>query len=305
MLCILESLPDLKALGALRRSSIASAAVFSRYAPEILEVVMAACLHMDTVVAIRIYLLIVADRHRSSQPGLDFLRTNAEAPIDPIISRDVILEALSTFTYLHTLCCEVATDKLEKLYALPHRHSRRDELRRPQDYHHSDGIEFEVPDPESLAWIEEQRVMSSLFELRSRGLLNLGLGIPKNAHSHYIVDAFSMVVQCQKLCKNYLDSIMHANIPQESNWNAPAVILHSETGNQFHDSQNMESSYGWFDYHAWCVRGGLTPLKAEDWPYFRELGLGIWSFRRLVEDLRLVEGTIQDRPVFRQDMRFA
>ncbi|KAK5744028.1 hypothetical protein LTR17_002366 [Elasticomyces elasticus] len=305
MLCILESLPDLKALDALQRSSIASAAVFSRYAPEILELVMAASLHIDTAVAIRIYVLLVADRHRSFQHDLESLRTIAEAPIDPRISPDVILEALSTFTYFNTLCYEVAIDKLEKLYALPHRHSRRGELRRPQDYDRSDGIEFEVPDPGSLAWIEEQRIMKSLFELRSRGLLNLGPETPENAHSHYIVDAFSMVVQCQELFKDHLDSIMHADIPQECSWIAPAVIPNSETGNQFHDSQKMESSYGWFNYHAWCVRGGLTPLKAEDWPYFRELGLGIWSFRRLVEDLRLVEDTIQDRPVFRQDMRVA
>ncbi|KAK5674804.1 hypothetical protein LTS10_012541 [Elasticomyces elasticus] len=162
--------------------------------------------------------------------------TIAEAPIDPRVSPNVIREALFTFTYLHTLCGEVATDKLEKPYALPHRHSRREELRRPQDYDHSDRVEFEVPDPGSLAWIEEQRIMKSLFKLRSRGLLNPGPETPKSAHSHYIVDAFPMVVQCQELFKDHLDSIMLADIPQECSWNAPAVIPHGETGNQFYDS---------------------------------------------------------------------
>ena len=45
------------------------------------------------------------------------------------------------------------------------------------------------------------------------------------------------------------------------------------------------SAYAFF--HAYAQQAGGSPLKGTDWTILRDLGLGIWSRRRMAEDLEL------------------
>ncbi|KAF2719638.1 hypothetical protein K431DRAFT_305076 [Polychaeton citri CBS 116435] len=295
-LFIAKLLPDLKALDALRQSCSLFAVVFARHAVELLEHVMLATLHEDTIVELRTYVLVSADRRRWQQTegAMEHLHANANAPLDRGVSIEAVSLALRAFSALHSLCSQVVERKFDELYGLPHQHPTTNLVNRSLEYLlNAESVAYDVPTPWPVDWIEEQRILQALFHLRSCALLGQdpdrlitrpGRRIP----------GFSLVHECSHLFDACVLEIVRRTtvLPQQSDWQAPAAtpLAHCDPSRRHvHDEfcKTSWKTYGWLIFHAPLCHVRPTPFTPDDWPVFRELGLGVWSRRRLEEDLEL------------------
>ncbi|KAK3647268.1 hypothetical protein LTR56_008099 [Elasticomyces elasticus] len=121
---IAKLVPDLKALDALRQSCGLFAAIFDQHAVELLEYVMVKTLHPEVIIEMRMHVLCLTNQNvwRATNDALDRLRKQAIAPLQGAMPVQAIATTLRTYSCLHSLCFQVATQKLDELYALPHRH---------------------------------------------------------------------------------------------------------------------------------------------------------------------------------------
>ncbi|KAK3617412.1 hypothetical protein LTR22_026743 [Elasticomyces elasticus] len=298
-LYIVKLLPDLKALDALRRSSTMFAAVFALHAAELLEAVTMATLHPDTVVEIRLHILLLTERSRwqYTDNAIDLLLETARAaPLDKTLPVEAISITLRTFSFLHSLFDRVATTKLKELYELPHRHSER-RFVGMEDFKSLVGVHYDVPSPSPLHWIEEQRGLQSLFRVRSIALLGRDLPTPVPPGPRRFDSApFSLLHECLALMgEEDVHIAMHGPAAQQQafdSWKALAAPPSAQSSeDQLWAREDLLefsiSTMGWITFHSMICIDRPRPLTTKDWPLFCELGLGMWSYRRLAEELEL------------------
>ncbi|KAK5700260.1 hypothetical protein LTR17_023066 [Elasticomyces elasticus] len=298
-LYLAKSLPDLKALDALRRSSDMFAIVFAQHAAELLECLMLATLHNDTVVEIRVHVLLLTERSRwrQTEHAIDSLLENARAaPLDKTLPVEAISITLRTFSFLHSLFDRVATAKLKELYELPHRHSER-QFVGLEDFKSLVGVLYDVPSPSPLHWIEEQRGLQSLFRMRSIALLGRDLPTPVPAGPRRFDSApFSLLHECLALMgEEDVHIAMHGPAAQQQasdRWKALAAPPSAQSAeDQRWASEDLLgfsiSTMGWITFHSMICIDRPRPLTVKEWPVFSGLGLGMWSYRRLAEELEL------------------
>lgn len=128
---------------------------------------------------------------------------------------------LRTSSFLHSLGGQVATAKLEKLYALPRVHANSGFTHISQ-FNRAVGIPYDVPNPSPLDWTEEQRILKGLFQVRIYALL--GIPIEQLPPLSIGVWRFSIVYECLRLFEDHLSEITQTSIPETpSEWKAPAA----------------------------------------------------------------------------------
>ncbi|KAK3650950.1 hypothetical protein LTR56_006001 [Elasticomyces elasticus] len=282
--------PDLKALDALRQSCGLFAAIFDQHAVELLEYVMLHTLEPGVVMEIRMHALCFTngDLWRERNNALDQLRKQAAAPLQSDTPVKAVTKALRTFSCLHSLCFRVATEKLDELYALPHRHPTH-----PPgiDYRHHTGEPYEVPKPSKPSWLEEQILMRSLLHLRNRGLLGRGLVAPvASPESPFFTHFFDRVHEVQRFFEPYLQATTTGPIFPVVDWQAaPTAPSPGLIPGNYSLSALLQNGLGWEIFHSPTRLLSGTPLVKEDWPVFQELGLGIWSDERLADELQLLD----------------
>ncbi|KAK5697092.1 hypothetical protein LTR17_024033 [Elasticomyces elasticus] len=281
--------PDLKALDALRQTCGLFAEIFDQHAVELLEYVMVRTLHSETVIEMRMHVLCLADGNlwRNTNDALDQLRNQAATPLHSDVSVRAIGTTLRTFSCLHSLCFRVATEKLDELYALPHRHTTLSFNSRP-DFGGDFNEPYEVPAPSPPHWLEEQRMLRPLFHLRTRKLLGHGRVAPIAAPEDGLFsNEANPVYEFQCFFGRYLEAVMGGRIAPATDWHAPATIspprsaLGSHGPDEFHRGQGL-----WAFHDELMLR--RAPFLKQDWIVFQELGLGIWSDERLVHELEMV-----------------
>ncbi|KAK4897719.1 hypothetical protein LTR27_004491 [Elasticomyces elasticus] len=298
-LYIAKLLPDLKALDALRRSSTLFAAVFTLHAAELLEAVMLATLHLDTIVEIRLHVLLLTEcsRWQHTDNAMDVLLETATAsPLDKTIPIEAISMTLRTFSFLHSLFDRIATAKLKELYGLPHRHSER-RFVGMEDFKSLVGVPYDVPSPSPLHWIEEQRGLQSLFRMRCIALLGQDLPTPVPPGPRRFDSApFSLLHECLALMgEEDVHIAMHGPAAQQQasdRWKALAAPPSAQSAeDQRWASEDLLgfsiSTIGWITFHHMICIDRPRPLTVKEWPVFSGLGLGVWSYRRLAEELEL------------------
>ncbi|KAK5743027.1 hypothetical protein LTS12_024020 [Elasticomyces elasticus] len=298
-LYIAKLLSDLKALDALRQASTMFAAVFTLHAAELLEAVMLTTLHLDTVVEIRLHVLLLTKRSRWQQNdnAIDLLLETARAaPLDKTVPVEAISLTLRTFSFLHSLFHHVATAKLKELYELPHRHSER-RFVGMEDFESLVGVPYQVPPPSPLHWTEEQRGLQSLFRMRNIALLGRNLPTPVPAGpGRFDSSPFSLINECRALMgEEDVHIAMHGPAAQQQvsdRWKALAAppSAQSAEDQRWASEDLLEfwiSTMGWRTFHSMICIDRPRPLTLNEWPVFSGLGLGVWSHRRLAEELEL------------------
>ncbi|KAK5700267.1 hypothetical protein LTR17_023073 [Elasticomyces elasticus] len=233
-LLIAKLLPDLKALDALRKSCGLFATVSTLHAVELLGHLMLATLHAEVVVEVRALILVLASQPYSNASNGDTqqtIRERASLPLDNGTPVEAIFLAIQTFSFLHSLCYQVATRKLAELYALPHQHATS-----TFGPHSTNGTglilggRYHVTPPSPPHWVEEQRMLRSLFHLRSLGLLGRDLAPPTAVSGNrFWNEQFSLVHECRHLFDDHLEQIMHGLLPQQLDWRSPAPAPNPES----------------------------------------------------------------------------
>ncbi|KAM0702273.1 hypothetical protein Q7P35_011183 [Cladosporium inversicolor] len=291
-LLIAKELPDLKALDALRSASPLFTAVYTLHAAELLEYLMLATLHEVTIIEIRAHALLLMagfSRRRPSDDDVERLYERAQNPLTKDVPVEAISLTLRTFAFLHSLGSRVATAKLQELYALPHRHAKAGFVSVSQ-YHATDGIPYDVPTPSPLDWTEEQRILKGLFQIRIYALL--GRQIHQPPPLDIAVWQFSIVYECYRLFEDHLPEITQTSVPELLYcWQAPAARCDQNLQVWPNDLQITEHTIGWQTFHGRCAlrsHAGRSPLSRTDWIYYSDLGMALWSHRRLALDLALV-----------------
>lgn len=289
-LFIAKDLPDLKALDNWRRSSALFVAIFAKHAVELLEHLMLATLHEDLISELRAHVLLMADlgRWRRTDMAEDRLYENAQSPLPRNMPVEAVSQTLRTFSFLHFLGGQVAEAKLQELYALPH-YSSKCGFNTPS-YYTTEGTPYEVPAPGFLDWTEEQRVLKSLFHIRNYALL--GLEIHQPPAQPRALWKFCIVYECYRLFEDHLSEITQTPIPTApSCWRAPAPRCDEHLQDWPNDGNITDTTDGWRFFHARCaLRSAFrSPMSHTDWIVFSDLGMAIWSHRRLVLDLALVD----------------
>jgi hypothetical protein len=288
-LYIAKDLPDLKALDALRHSSALFASVFARHAVELLEHLMSTTLHEETITELRVHVLLVVDlpRCRRTDMAVEKLYEDSQSPLPRAIPVEAISLTLRTFSFLHFLGGQVTEAKLLELYALPHYTSKCNyDI---SSFYTTEGTPYDVPAPSPLDWTEEQRILKSLFHIRIHALL--GLQIHQPPPLSRCLWKFSLVYECYRLFKDNLPEITQISIPTSpSCWRAPASRSVEHLQDWPNDSDLTGNTTGWTLFHARCaLRSHLrSPMSHTDWIVFSDLGMAIWSQRRLALDLALV-----------------
>jgi hypothetical protein len=285
-LLVAKCLPDLKALDALRRASSLFAAVFALHAAKLLEHLMQASLREDVMLEIRAHVLLLVDltRWRGTDDAMELLHEEARSPLDRNVPVEAVSLALLRFTEFHSLFVQVATEKLEELYALPH---VRPQQRGTREYGESFSVFYGVPAPTSPHWVEEQGGLKVLFHLGSCRLLGQEPEWPKDK------PRFSLVQETRELFETYLHDDSR---PCSLTWNA--LALPPRAINDFDERWSWDmthpdgSTKGWQTFFIMCCYARHGPYSRYDtegyWPVFRKLGMALWSHRRLAEELELV-----------------
>ncbi|KAK5678033.1 hypothetical protein LTS10_009202 [Elasticomyces elasticus] len=293
-LYLAKALPDLKALDGLRRSSTVYATVFSQHAVEILEHLMLATLHSDLVVEIRAYVLLLARRNRwrRTEDALEHLHEKAQAPLEKDTPTESVSLALRAFSLFHSLTRQVAMETLGDLYDLPHRHPQK-QPRDLEQYNTFDGVPYDVPNPSPPQWIEEQRILQALFQLRSCALLGAAVDRPDTSTGNLSSERFSMTHECRSLFRAHLQTILRAPASARLDWQAPASAPSPGDPANIHWAEDTAASFtdptrGWRTFHHNCCIDRPSPFKKDDWQVFGQLGMAVWSYRRLAEELQLM-----------------
>lgn len=289
-LLIAKELSDLKALDALRQSSLLFIAVFARHAVELLEHLMLATLYEETILEIRAHVLLMADLHRWPRTGMavEKLYEDAQNPLPRSTPIGAVSLTLRTFSFLHSLGNRVATAKLQELYALPHRHAKNGSVSVTQFYE-AVGTPYDVPNPSPPDWTEEQRILKSLFQIRNYALLGRPIHQPPATDLH--IWRFSIVYECYRLFEAHLSEITQTSILETSHcWQAPAAQCDQCMLVWPNDLWIMEHTTGWQTFHTRCALrsyAGRSPLSHTDWIYYSDLGMALWSHRRMASELQL------------------
>lgn len=296
-LYIAMQLSDLKSLDALRRSSSLFAAVFAQHAVELLEQLMLLTLHEGVIIRIRGYILLLAYRSRWKQTEnvTESLYESASTPLPKDTPTEAISLALRAFSYLHDLWTSIAMEKLAQLYELPHRHSKEVPYL-IEHYYSADYITYKVPAVSPLYWVEEQRGLHALFHFRNCALLDHTLSASSKPFGK-----FSFEHECIQFFAAYMTKITRPGAPQPLNWQAPSIKPSQDddrdqvwASDDFSDASS--ATRGWRTFRRNCCSVRPTPLVTEDWSKFRNLGLGLWSWKRLSRDLELVNLPAKSRP---------
>lgn len=104
-LFIAKDLTDLRALDALRQSSVLFVAVFARHAVELLEHLMLATLHEQLILELRAHVLLMADfdRRRHTDMAVERLYKDANDPLLRNMPVEAVSLTLRTSSFLHSL----------------------------------------------------------------------------------------------------------------------------------------------------------------------------------------------------------
>lgn len=295
-LLIAKDLLDIKALDSLRQTSALWAAVFTRHAVELLEHLMLTMLHEETIFEMRVHVLLMGDvrRERYADTAVEDLYANAQNPLPRITPIDAVSLTLRRFSFLHSLGKRVAAAKLQELCALPH-YSSKCNYNIPTFYT-TKGTPYEVPTPSPLDWTEEQRILKSLFHIRNHALLGLQINQPPPLPRALWEP--SITYECYRLFEDHLPAITQTSIPKTpSGWQAPASRCDNHLEDWPNDSELTGITTGWQVFHTRCAfRSHLrSPMSHTDWTVFSDLGMAMWSHRRLAMELELVHKTRRTR----------
>lgn len=295
-LLIAKNLPDIKGLNSLRQTSALWAAVFARHAVELLEHLMLTTLHEETIFEMRVHVLLMADVHRERRTGMavNRLHEDAENPLPRSVPDEAISLTVQTFSFLHTLGSRVAVAKLQELYALPH-YTSKCNYNIPTFYT-TEGTPYEVPTPSPLDWTEEQRILKSLFQIRNHAPLGLQINQPPPLPRALWKPSISY--ECYRLFEDHQHAITQTSIPTTlSCWQAPASRCDNYLEDWPNDSELTGITTGWQVFHTRCAfRSHLrSPMSHTDWTVFSDLGIWVWSHRRLAMELKLVHRTRNTR----------
>lgn len=295
-LLIAKELPNVKALDSLRQTSALWAAVFARHAVELLEHLMLTTLHVETIPEIRVHVLLMTDVHkwRRTDTAVEELYADAQKPLPRDTPIDAVSLTIRAFSFLHSLGDRVAAAKLQELYALPHYVSKCNY--NIPTFYTTEGTLYDVPAPSPLNWTEEQRILKSLFHIRNHALL--GLQIHQPTSSPRTLWEPSITYECYRLFEDHLPETTQTTMPMTlSCWQAPASRCDNNLEDWPNDSELTGITTGWQVFHTRCAfRSHLrSPMSHTDWTVFSDLGMGIWSHRRLAMDLKLVHKTRRTR----------
>jgi hypothetical protein len=295
-LLIAKELPDIKALDSLRQTSALWATVFARHAVELLEHLMLTTLHEETIFEMRVHVLLMGDIHRERRTGLAVskLHQDAQNPLPRNVPVGAISLTIRTFSFLHAFGGCVATAKLQELYALPH-YTSKCNYNIPTFYT-TEGPPYDVPPPTPLDWTEEQRILKSLFHIWNHALL--GLQIHQLPPLPRALWKPSIVYECYRLFEDHLPAITQTSVPTTpSCWQAPASRCDNHLEDWPNNSELTGIATGWQVFHTRCAfRSHLrSPMSHTDWTVFSDLGMAIWSHRRLAMELKLVHKTRRTR----------
>lgn len=299
-LLIAKALPDLKALDALRRVSALFALIFDMHAAELLEHLMVTTLHEETIIEIRAHVLLVAGcrRWRGTVSPVEHLYESAQSSLPKDVPTEAIALTIRTLSFLHSIGGQVAEEKLQELYALPHRRVIGS-FSTISSFYGTEGTPYDVPPPSPLNWIEEQRILKSLFHIRIHALLGLQIQQPPPHPQNLNLWQFSIVYECYRLYENHLPEITRRAIhTTSSSWKAPATRCNEHEQDWPEDLTLTQKSVGWAVFHTRCALRsfGRSPISHTDWVVFSDLGLAIWSHRRLFLELALVHNRRRPGP---------
>jgi hypothetical protein len=179
--------------------------VFTGHAVELLEHLMLTTLHEETIPEMRVHVLLLGEvrRERCADTALEDLYANAQNPLPRNTPIDAVSLTLRTFSFLHSLGDRVAAAKLQELYALPHCTSKCNY--NIPTFYTTKGTPYDIPAPSPLDWTEEQRILKSLFQIRSYALLGLQINQPPPLPRALWKP--SIVYECYRLFEGHLPAI--------------------------------------------------------------------------------------------------
>lgn len=217
---------------------------------------MLATLHEEAIPEIRAYVLIAdLQRWRRTDMAVEKLYEDSQNPLPRNTSVEPVSLTLRTFSFLHSLGDRVATAKLQELYALPHRYTEP-RFHHIPSFYTTEGVLYDVPSPSSIDWIEEQRILKSLFYIRNRVLLGEQVDQPPAAlPGSPCLWKFSIEYECYRLFETHLPEITQPSVPRTLCWQAPVAPLCDdiEWHDLFHDPRLTDISIGWSIFHTRCA----------------------------------------------------
>lgn len=105
---------------------------------------------------------------------------------------------------------------------------------------------------------------------------------------------FSIVYERYRLFEDCWSEITQTSIPETpSGWKAPAARCDKylqDLRSSYRDLCITEPTTGWQAFQTCCVprsSAGRTPMLHSDWICYSDLGMALWSRRRLTLDLAL------------------
>lgn len=308
-LFIIQYLPDLKTLYALRLSSPLFAAVLDLHAVEMFEPLMLKSLAPDVVTELRTYILLCQRTPGAGPPTtdeLDSVYKAARLPLSSAISSPVIGHALHAFCKLSSACEAIFDQKLQQFYELPHEHLADKRWGRWSGIRKNYGIPYELPPPSPPDWVEHQRLLRAAFRVRIWQMAGACPEIPKEplesyTYSYHLpLSRFSTFRRWISSCREPLiDEVaeMAESLDELQDHDLTWDPLTARSPLDPDDANLRDYSEPPRSWDYWMVnfprgRGyfldvakwyGYSPLKGASWRPLRRLGLGIWSDRRLYQ----------------------
>lgn len=313
---IFKVLPDLKALDALRRSCPLFAAVFFLHAAELLEHFLQTTLLDDVAVEIRAYVLLTAEKSKpQDEDELKSLYARAREPLPRTTPASTISMAVRKFTLSHSLSRAIIQYKLDQLYSLPHEHLEDKAFRyfnRTMRPNVESGSSYSLQQPSLPYWTEEQRLLRAIWRRYMFRALESPDYFPYLVHHEGMYprdkwqdDELEDVMECIDAlhvtghsCSHPVAILWEALAPVPTSASAASrTELHwgLDLGGSMRSLERPGRGHNWF--HGPCLRYRCSPLVDADWKVFRRLGLGIWEYRRLAEELELTMWSTSFKPL--------
>jgi len=305
-LLVLEEVHDLKALDTLRRTSRCFAEAFRRYGTKLIYKIMKATLHQRLVREMVVYARIATKVLGKKLEKRDIEHLYQQDELPATMSYAVLCHLLHTFSALATLTDRILSSCLSRLQNLPSRYLRHRQF--PSEYTSLisigdyDEVEtlYRARHPAaSWSWEEEQRLLLALWRAVNYKLLGsprylLGLPFKRSSPFDSQWDEFDFACEC---LGTHAPDPSHLS-DREISWQimAPRPCILADTKAYDRDSfldivrsrlARRRDETSWSHPDPWQqLRLSLRDQDA-DWQYMRRLGLGIWSARRVVEELDL------------------
>ncbi|KAF1348669.1 hypothetical protein BDV97DRAFT_399232 [Delphinella strobiligena] len=309
-LYIARHLADLKSLDSLRRASPLFNIIFHQHAAELVEDLMCKTLIDEVIIEFRAYTLLSLHKSHGYVTESDFnmLYEQAKKPFDATTSVMAISHPLRKFSFLASICNIILRTKLDDLHALPHEHLKDKKPHGQQVLDKLAASPYSIPEAAPPDWVEQQRFLRALWRMRVSSKLcgvandfatrKLPLmpraALPQQQRPNWLADeieeaasSFGDLQAAGSVPNDYSvppswDAL--ADVPLPTSKSSSIAIVWGQTL-ELSTGSAQSQSYGFHYYHLTSHRDPRSPLASTDWNTLRRLGFGLWSNRRLAEEL--------------------